>query len=353
MMVIDKSGSMFSNSYGSETRWSALYNQLQIDLPEVEGVLDLGLQLFPRSGAAVDFNIDSCSTATEPEVLTGPLQATGVLGALPPNDATGEGGATPLAAALERAYDHLRVQDPASERIAIVVTDGGANCRADLVADAITCGGDITCSTEVVAAWETFDDTVLSLVDLARTMDDITTYFVGMSIVDFDPFSGISCGSDADCPAGTACCGVTPNISNCPQNNTCGYPWGTPKDVNHFEEIGFLGPAGGGGPAYLAVDSAASLNNALGSIFESITDCTVEVLTPPNPFQQGNVTLEVLGLVPSSQEFPGGLSGGQTACLNGEDGWYWSSSFDEIQLCGTYCDAWQSAGQVNLTYGCP
>ena len=209
MLILDKSGSMFSNFVddgmgGSISRWNSLHNVVSNVTSSNDATLNLGAQLFPKSGASTSFSIASCDTDTTPEVTVAEMNGTDIMAGIPGPTATGEGGATPAFAGLDSAYNHLSTLDPEIPKYAIFITDGAANCRADLVDDALMCGTDFGCNqVEIPEAWETFDDNVATRVGQAFA-DGVTTFVVGIGIGDCDPNSGISCTSDADCPAGPA-----------------------------------------------------------------------------------------------------------------------------------------------------
>lgn len=151
LLVLDRSGSMGEQPAGYTTsKWDALQAELRQLLPEVQGVLSVGLELFPTPASADDPIPSACAPVdrccempgdTEPNVPIGVGTTTvaHILGAL---DAVGPVGGTPTDVALGRAYEYFRTGAGASlggDRYVLLVTDGAPNCNAELSCDADTC----------------------------------------------------------------------------------------------------------------------------------------------------------------------------------------------------------------------
>ena len=372
MLILDKSTSMFSNEVddgmgGMVSRWESLYNVVTNVTAANDTTLNLGAQTFPRVDAPTGFDIGSCSVDTTPDVLVGTQNGAAILAAIPGPNATGQGGATPAFAGLDSAYNHLEelgMTEPDIPRYAIFITDGAANCDDGLVSTAEACMGDFGCTqTAYPNAWETFDENVQARVAQAFA-DGITTFVVGIGIVDFDPNSNISCTSDADCPEGTACCGNDLNDTNCPIQNTCGLLNGNPKNVNPADELAAIAMAGGAPnlpvTGFYDGSNQAQLQSALDEIGGLIPTCTLPLDPAPAGNQIPFVTIEVNGTYYGycfdgvGEEldpcFP--ILDSAADCDTG-DGFYWSVEFSEITLCGDACDSFKTNGELDASYGCP
>ncbi len=151
LLVVDRSGSMGERPAGyATTKWEAVRTALGQVLPEVQGVISAGLELFPTTATTGDPIPSSCAPVdrccempadTELNVPMG-VGTTTIPTILEALQASGPAGGTPTAAALARAYDYFRTEDSAGlvgERYVLLVTDGAPMCNDALSCDATTC----------------------------------------------------------------------------------------------------------------------------------------------------------------------------------------------------------------------
>jgi hypothetical protein len=104
-----------ADATGPVARWPAVVDELSLQLPMNDEVLQLGLALAPTTDAC---GVDALAVALAPD------NASTVLAEMP-DDA---GGGAPFAAALTLAYDALReASDPAPKSVVLVVA-GAASC---------------------------------------------------------------------------------------------------------------------------------------------------------------------------------------------------------------------------------
>jgi hypothetical protein len=147
LLVIDKSSSMDDQPQGfSLKKWDALKAALEPALVALENEMTFGLLLYPF-GEQAEIPLDcfeGCcevpkdSAALEVGIEPGTSSATRVMAAL---NATGPGGGTPTAAALEAALSYFTNgagKDLKGDKFVLLATDGGPNCGPRDT----TCGAD-------------------------------------------------------------------------------------------------------------------------------------------------------------------------------------------------------------------
>ena len=194
MLVIDKSGSMADEGFGS-TKWQALREALDDALKEVARNISFGLIMYPyneddpipercSSGCC---NVEEGDDAVNVSIQPGESAVAKIISAL---DATEPGGGTPTAAALERAltyYTEGEGADLAGEKYVLLATDGGPNCNSLLYCEADQCttnmddecATDNCCTGSSGAALCLDDDAVRdAIVELAQA--GIPTFVVGI-----------------------------------------------------------------------------------------------------------------------------------------------------------------------------
>jgi hypothetical protein len=148
LLVIDKSSSMDDQPDGFESKkWQALKAALAPALEATAEEMSFGLLLYPF-GADAEIPLDCfegcCEVPVGPAAVQVPIEAgegsvEEVLEAL---EATGPGGGTPTAAALEAALDYFTLGAGAAlsgDRYVLLATDGGPNCNPDNTCGADTC----------------------------------------------------------------------------------------------------------------------------------------------------------------------------------------------------------------------
>ncbi len=118
LFLLDKSGSMTDPYTNGQTRWAAAKQAIGT-IVQSSGPIDFGLQLFSNDNAC---SADSIAVPIGPQT-TAPIIET--------MDATYPSGATPIAAALETAYNQGFTNTPVGTRkIVVLVGDGGESCTA-------------------------------------------------------------------------------------------------------------------------------------------------------------------------------------------------------------------------------
>ncbi|MGB1699553.1 MAG: DUF4215 domain-containing protein, partial [Nannocystaceae bacterium] len=364
MLVLDKSGSMFTNNTldannNSVTRWEALWNVTNNVTSAYDGSINFGAQLFPSVNASNNFSntsVPTCLTSSPPEELIAANNAVEVMGAIPGASITSgdpqADGATPAYRGLSSAYDHLNdpINDQTLPKYAIFITDGAANCNEALITDFVNETANTAAKFEKYAyVTNRFDTAVDNLVADALANDNITTYVVGIGIVDYDP------GADA-CTMTSECSSIEPSLECCDGTtnvcvtDTCAPAKGTPQDVNAYDEMNQIAIAGGapqGGTEkfYDGTDQAA-LDAAINQITGQIFSCTLTLDPEPFPIQVDLVTITVDGVAYDTPL-------ASAADCATQDGWYWSNPYSEVTLCGSACDGLKQTGVLDADYGCP
>lgn len=297
MLVIDKSGSMHSNTWDHDddhatpevTRWSSLHGVVA-DLVATHGsTMNLGAALFPAAGADMHDGADgACSMADEAEVDIAANGGDAIMAALPGADAEVNGG-TPTRRGIMNALDRLVEIEGNGPRAMILMTDGAANCVD---------GAD--------PFYSQYDTELPTLVRDAYVDERIPTYVVGI------------------------------DIRNEPEENT---------GRNVHDDINAVADAGGvarlGADKYYNTASELDLAAALDTIAASV-ECTVTL--KDLPASPESVTLTI-----------GDASYPQVDACGEADGWRFtgaSAPWDTIQLCGGACDAFREAGRLETTYAC-
>ena len=375
MLVLDKSLSMFEfttqdASNNTVSRWNVLWNVVNNVTNAFDGSINFGAQLFPAVQASSNdsfsppdartcFTLDSEPPVTVPAGPEEPIaanNAAGVMGAIPVattlgTDPAGD-GATPAYRGLQSAYYHLNdanANDQSLPKYVIFVSDGAANCNENAITTfENSSGGDIFTNYPPVS--NEYDTEVETLIAAASSMDNITTYVVGIGIVDYDPGAD-ACTSDADCTAidpSLECCTGTTGYCTA---NFCAPSQGTPQDVNAFDEMNKLAVAGGapqmgGGSSFYDGTDQAALDAAIDAITGQIFTCTLTLNPEPFPIQVDLVTITVDGVAYDTPL-------ASAADCATQDGWYWSNPYSEVTLCGDACDGLKSTGVLDADYGCP
>src|SRR6185369_5641193 len=136
LLVIDKSSSMDDQPAGFELKkWAALKAALGPALEAVKEEMSFGLLLYPFSPSEIPLDcfegccqVPDALTAVEVDIAPGTSSVSKVMAAL---DATGPGGGTPTAAALDAALSYFTIgdgKDLKGDRFVLLATDGGPNC---------------------------------------------------------------------------------------------------------------------------------------------------------------------------------------------------------------------------------
>ncbi len=332
MLVLDKSGSMVSNSWDHdgdpgtavETRWATLHRVVTFVLTNFENGIDFGAQLFPSTGACPNgagncYNSGACVVNSTPEVnVQGSAQAA-ILAAIPPAGAGSSQiqGGTPAADGIRSAVtalNGLSLPDDTTPAI-IFVTDGAANCGQGLA-----CTGLTDCPL-----LENYDNDLPTVVGDAFNNDGIPTYVIGIDIQ--DALLGSGNGN------------------------------GTPE-ANPYVELNAVAVAGGvarpGTDKFYNATNEAELQAALDEIVGVVATCEIDLTMPPNmPPDQTQVDQDLVKFNIGGMDVPR-LDVDQATCESGSvDGWIWLVEGEQVLFCGTFCDQMKSTGQVDGDYLCP
>jgi hypothetical protein len=308
MLVVDKSGSMVSNSWDHDqnagtpviTRWESLYNVVDFIVTTFDAQINFGATLFPSLDATNTLNATACPVNAMPEEGVAPNNAANVLAAIPGPMSTGVEikGGTPSQAGMQTGLTHLKAQDPANPRAVIFITDGAANCQTGLAYPQL---------------FNVYDDTLHTTVSSAWTTDQIPTYVVGIDI------STMNTGNTQD---------------------------GTPDNIVPYDKLNQLATEGGkplpGNEKFYQTNNQIELQMAMDDIIQSALSCTV----PLNPVPAFPELMEVI---------IGNMTVPKVMDCASEDGWVFTNPmgpYDSIELCGTWCDSLKMEGGLTAEYYC-
>jgi hypothetical protein len=297
MLVLDKSRSMVLYSWDDDglaqteevTRWHSLHRTVEAVAEQYAAGMSLGLTMFPSAQATADID-DACLVEAEPDVAVGSHTAADLLAVMPEADELDLYGATPAAAGVATARAHLAGLDDGRPAAIILVTDGAANCNADMQ------GND---------KFEFYDEDLPELVAEAWLFDSIPTYVVGIDI-----------------------------------QETSEHPFTQPREK--LEELAQLGgvPREGTVGFYDASDADALLV-ALDEIAAEVS-CTVELGQAPTGPDELVISID-------GDVFPR-----LDSCEDGSGWIYVTEDLQTIELCNSACEAMLAAeGQVEAEFTCP
>jgi hypothetical protein len=136
LLVLDKSGSMANQPAGyAQSKWAALTQALTTVLPDTQGLMAYGLELFPDktvTSSCGTGGVDCCAMpATGTMNVTFPGLVTDITTLL---SGTVPGGGTPTAQALKSALNYFRGAGAnlLGRKVVLLATDGGPNCDANI-----------------------------------------------------------------------------------------------------------------------------------------------------------------------------------------------------------------------------
>ncbi|NVB36944.1 VWA domain-containing protein [Pseudenhygromyxa sp. WMMC2535] len=323
VMVVDASASMVNNVWDHDlddntadvTRWNTLHGVVDTVMQNFGSAMYAGIQRFPSSDACPDatpqnsacYNIDSCTTNTTPEVGVALDNGAAILAAIPGPDAgnTEVVGGTPATKGINSAVNHLLSQGGANPNYILLITDGAANCNTTL---------------DFPDYIEFYDETLPTTVQAAYDDDGITTFVVGIDIVD----QLLGAGMDG-----------APEANPYERLNDVALAGGAPKNEGMDAE------------KFFNTTNQQELIDAIEAILGEVTDCTIDL------------TMTDEG-APDSQQIPyvefevGGEEVPKVDDCDSEDGWTWVTEGEIMTFCGSYCEDFKSgAASFDGTYGCP
>ena len=308
MLVVDKSGSMISNTWDHDanpntpavTRWFSLYAVVQQVLTDFDAKFNFGMNLFPSTMAQQAYNNTACPVNAQVEVPVKALNKDPILMALPAqNNMTIKGG-TPAAAGITAAVNHLKSLDPMVPRLNILVTDGAANCSET--------------APDNTGLFEVYDDNLPMVVGDAVMNKNIPTYVVGIAI------QNVTSPASKD---------------------------GNPDNTNTYDKLNELATLGGkprpGDVKFYDTQNQVELQTALEEISQQILSCTIDL--DPVPKYPDYVEVTVNGVAYGNKQV--------MDCMT-EDGWmYTNPEKSQIELCGKACSDFQMSGALDAQYRCP
>lgn len=252
---------------------------------------------------------DVCVVESTPEVALGDAQGELILASLPDASASSLEivGGSPIGAAYVPARDHLLAQsDDDDVRVIVLLTDGGANCRAP----------------SLPAAVEVFDDGLAALVEDGFVEHEIWTVVVGVDVDEQQP----SLPAQPDAPA----------VDTFAALNALALAGGTPWNGG-LESRKFFDVREPDELMDLIVDGLISV------IHECTVDLTMSPGGVPDPSQIPLVVIETDG-----EEVPYVLDCEQ------ESGWTWVVDGEILTFCGSHCEAFKNGSAAfDIIYGCP
>ncbi len=303
MLVLDKSGSMFINTWDHDndgntpqiSRWNSLHNVVTFILSNFDDGIAFGAQLYPSIFATNSYSQAGCNTLDMPEVPVAENNQAAILAGIPTATDTDQNGGTPASLGMISALTHLDSLDPEIPKAVILVTDGAANC---------------TPNTNTPALFEDYDEGLHDLVSDAFMIDGIPTYVVGIDIQNV----------------------TSPSVQD-----------GAPDNTNPFDRLNELAEDGGvpqmGTEKFYNSSNEIDLQNALNEIATDVQSCVVPLGNePPEP--------DKVKIFVNDNEVP------QVMDCENEDGWIWSVEFTEVTLCGTYCEELKETGSLNAEFYC-
>lgn len=307
VLVLDKSASMNSDTDGlwdhdddpltpPVTRWSSLHEVVESLVTDFDVAINFGAHLFPSTAATSQYSAEACPVDATIDIAVAPTNSAAVLAGIPAADEPHFRGGTPIAAGMTVAVDHLKTLDPNVPRAVVLVTDGAANCAAGAMAPPL---------------FESYDESVHTVVGDAFTVDDIPTYIVGVGIEDI----------------------VSPIAKD-----------GNPDGVNTFERLNELATDGGKPRS----DPAQKFYNTINQIelAAALGEIALDAMTCIIPLESNQIAPGATGVEVDGAPIPF-----ITDCAT-QDGWMYThpdGPFDAIRLCGSACGGLKAIGQAQLS----
>ncbi|MDC0674196.1 vWA domain-containing protein [Nannocystis radixulma] len=309
MLVLDKSGSML-NMWDHDAdpntptvrRWYSLYVAVNQALTDFNDELNFGMSLFPSKSALNNYNGEACLVNEDVEVPSAEFNKNAIIAALPDQNSLTIEGTTPTARGMTAALTYLKSLSPAIPRAVVLVTDGAANCSTSAVNN--------------LQLFEAYDDNLAPLVNEAFVLDKISTWVIGIAIVN-----------------------ATTNLAMD----------GSPNGINPYEKLNELATLGGtaqvGNEKFYGVSNAIDLSSAFSNVLHAIDEQT----------QTCVVALDVSPIFPDKAVVKlGNVEVPRIVDCANEDGWRYvePSPYMALELCGTACTELKLLGEADVEYGC-
>jgi hypothetical protein len=313
LVLVDKSGSMLKTPTGFTTnKWAAMRTALSSALTAVQSKLSVGLDFFPYEGGPDDCYVPN--TFPPPivvDVAPGTTSVPKITAAMNSNNPF---GSTPTAAGLKRALDYFTSgagKGLAGDKIVLLATDGGPNCKQGATCAAATC---------------------------TVNMDG-----------DCPAAAGNCCDTTACSACGTACLDESGAVQSIKDLAAAGIKTavvGIPGTEVYSSTLTSFAVAGGVSATYFRVDASSGvqgLTDTLTKVTQDlVTSCNLQLTQdPPDPTKL-TVSIDTTP-VPRLD-----MSG---------NGWQidQSTSPATLQFMGTACDLLKTKGanSVKIIFGCP
>ncbi len=298
MLVLDKSGSMVNEDYNWDhdgdpqtadvTRWFSLHAVVESLLGMFDSDVNFGATLFPAMEAQAIAGQAGCVMSDAPEVAVLPEQGQTILATIPAANDLSLAGGTPAEQGLALAYAHLAALEDPGDPIAILVTDGAANCSTSAPDN----------------QKHLFDENLYGTVEAAWEQAGIPTYVVGIDISDAPDLYGV----------------VTSDVLN-----EAASRGGVPRE---------------GDEKFYNATNHQVLQQALTQILEQSISCTLEL----SQLEQNEyLDMVMIGDMPYPQLDPG-------ADCDQETGWILDDT--GLRLCGQACSDYRSGEKVEVVVEC-
>ena len=307
MLVLDKSGSMISNTWDHDanpntpavTRWFSLWAVVDKILTNFNAKFNFGMNLCPSKSAQANYNATACPVSGNVEVPVSPLNKDAIIAALPAQNNNTIKGGTPAAAGVTSALNHIKSLDPTVPRALMLITDGAANC---------------TTGAPVPDLFEKYDQSVHTIVGNAWTNDKIPTYVIGIATANM----------------------ISPVVQD-----------GNPDSINPYTKLNELAVSGGKpkndpNEKFYNANNQIELDAALNAIVIDAQSCVIPLEVEPG-FPQFTKVKVNGAYVPKINN-----------CMN-ENGWKYvdpAPPYAKIELCGTACAQLKMVGAVDVEYYC-
>ncbi len=272
------------------SRWRSLHDVVTLIGSSFDDKINLGATLFPSVDAQAVLGQAACLVNDTPEIAVMPMNAANVLAGIPAAGDESLAGGTPAEKGVTTSYNHLKGLSGPNQPIAILVTDGAANCSTSAPDD---------------MSLLDYDENLVPSVSAAFANDGIPTYVVGIDISSEPDSQGI----------------ITFDVLN-----DVAVAGGVPRE---------------GVEKFYNATNKLELQEVLAGILIGVLDCSI-------PFPDGFPP----DTEPTIDNYPQPLD--PDADCSMEDGWklYEDGEHPIIELCGSLCTGFQESGVLELKFVC-